>query len=121
MLLWSLDETARQLGGVSISSVRRMVERGDISSVHVGRLVRVVPESVQTYVACNASQVHNSPRVGSVACKGDDPCHTEEKTHLIGGSSTPTQAANQLTDLLEQLTAKKQKHSKQSGDLRCIN
>jgi len=44
MLFWSLDETAKQLGGVSIRSVRRMVERREIRSVHIGRLVRVVPE-----------------------------------------------------------------------------
>ena len=108
MLLWSLDETARQLGGVSNRTVRRMVERGGIASVHVGRLVWIVPDSVREFVACNAGQVHNSPRVGSLAWKGIDPCYTNAKAHLTGGQSTPTQPERELDALLEQLTGGKQ-------------
>ena len=109
MLLWSLDETARQLGGVSIRTVRRMVERGEIISVRVGRLVKIQVESVLAYVASKAVPAHNSSCVGSLAWKGNDPCHTDAKAHLIGGQSLPTQAARELDVLLAQLTKRKLK------------
>ena len=32
MLLWNLDEAARQLGGVSPRTVRRLIERGDLAA-----------------------------------------------------------------------------------------
>lgn len=109
MLLWSLEETARQLGGVSIRSVRRMVERGEILSVHVGRLVRVVPDSVLAFVASHAQQAHNFACVGSVAWKGNNPCYTDAKVHRTGGQTTPTQTAKELDALLGQLTKGKPK------------
>lgn len=82
MLLWTYEETARQLGGVSPRTVRRMVESGKISRVRVRGLVRILADSVLAYVACNTSQVHNIPRVGSLAWKGDDPCYTNQTRRL---------------------------------------
>ena len=40
-LLWSLQEAARQLGGVSTRSVRRMIEAGELPAVRFGRSVRI--------------------------------------------------------------------------------
>ena len=109
MLLWSLNETAKQLGGVSIRSVRRMVERGELSLVRVGRLVRVVPESVQAYVASRTQQAHNPECVGSVAWKGNDPCYENAKVRRTGVQTTPMQAAKELDALLARPTGRKQK------------
>ena len=36
MLLWNLDETARQLGGVSTRTVRRLLQRGELPTVRIG-------------------------------------------------------------------------------------
>ena len=36
-LLWDLTETARQLGGVSTRTVRRLLQRGEIQAHRVGR------------------------------------------------------------------------------------
>src|SRR5450759_4131021 len=110
MLLWSLDETARQLGGISIRFVRRMVERGEILSVYVGRLVRIRPESVYAFVELQTEQVHNSGCVGSLAWKGIDPCYTNAKAHRTGMQTTPTHPAKELDALLIQLTKRKLKN-----------
>lgn len=110
MLLWTFKETATQLGGVSERSVRRMVERGELSLVRVGRLVRIVPESVHAFVAGQAGQAHNSACVGSLAWKGIDPCYINAKAHRTGMQTTPTQPAKELDALLAQLTKRKQKH-----------
>src|SRR5450756_1164796 len=109
MMLWSLNETAKQLGGVSVRSVRRMVERGELSLVRVGRLVRIVPESVYAYVAGNTQQAHNSDCVGSLAWKGNEPCYTNAKAHRTGMQTTSTQPAKELDALLAQLTKRKLK------------
>lgn len=109
MLLWSLEETARQLGGVSIRTVRRMVERGEIFSVHVGRLVRVVPDSVHAFVASHTQQAHNFECVGSVAWKGNEPCYTNAIKHRTGMQTTQTAPAKELDVLLAQLTKRKLK------------
>jgi excisionase family DNA binding protein len=110
MLLWSLNETAQQLGGISIRSVRRMVERGELSLVRVGRLVKIVPESVYAFVESRAVPAHNLDCVGSVAWKGNEPCYTNAKAHRTGMQTTPTHPAKELDALLAQLTKRKQKH-----------
>lgn len=109
MLLWSLEETARQLGGVSIRTVRRMAERGEILSAHVGRLLKIRSESVHAFVDGQTKQAHNSGCVGSLVWKGNDPCYTNAKARRTGGQGSPTQQAVQLDALLEQLTSGKQK------------
>lgn len=136
-LLWSLDDVAKQLGGVSVSTVRRLIQQGELASCRVGlRLLRVPVISVCAYidritkhdlyanqvteamtgeVAVVAQVGENRQRAESIACKELKPCLIDEKIHRIGGSNLPTQAANQLTNLLEQLTGRKRKHSKQSG------
>ena len=138
MLLWPLDEVARQLGGVSTRTVRRLIDKGELPSCRIGRLVRVPSDSVGEYVTriagvSHAKQFgensnsqpsgvtleqeaeHNPPCAESVAWKESKPCHIDAKTRRFGGSNTPTQAANRLTDLLEQMTGKRRKPLKQNG------
>lgn len=127
LLLWSLSEVAQQLGGISKSTVRRLIQQGQLSSCRVGARRLCIPvASVIAYVeriatglaedvAVLSEEEENSARVESIACKGNNPCHIAEKIHRIGGSNTPTQAANQLTAVLAQLTAGKPRHSKQNG------
>ena len=45
-LLWNLDEAARQLGGLSIRTVRRLIERGELPVVRIGRAVRVPADAI---------------------------------------------------------------------------
>ena len=45
-LLWSLEETAKQLGDVSVRTVRRLIERRQLEAVKIGRRCLVVPASV---------------------------------------------------------------------------
>ena len=46
-LLWSLEEAARQLGGVSTRTVRRLLEAGEIEPRRVGRRLLVCAASVR--------------------------------------------------------------------------
>ena len=117
-LLWSLGEVARQLGGVSVRTVRRMIERGELPAFHLGRLVRVPADAVRSWVAQKSQQAHNSNCAELVAWKGVEPCHTSERTAQTGGRPISTQAANELDVLLAQLTERKRKPSKQSGSRR---
>ncbi len=49
-LLWDLAETARQLGGVSTRTVRRLVQQQKIAGARVRSCVMVRPESVRAYL-----------------------------------------------------------------------
>jgi len=109
-LAYGLREAAEKLGGVSVRSVQRLVGRGALPTVRV-----LIPaEALRAFVA-SADPTHNSARAESVAWKESKPWHTDARTHRTGGSSTPTQAARELTGLLAQLTARKHKHSKPNG------
>src|SRR6266513_4892035 len=113
-LAYGLREAAEKLGGVSVRSVRRLVARGALPTVRVFRRVLIPAEALRAFVA-SADPTHNSARAESVAWKESKPWHTDARTHRTGGSSTPTQAARELTGLLAQLTARKHKHSKPNG------
>lgn len=121
MLLWSLEEVAAQLGGISIRTVRRLVELGELPVCRVGRLVRIPSDAVREYVSRMTEEAHNRPRTESETWKGNSPCHTDVRTRHSGGSNTPTQAASQLTELLGQLTLKKPRPSKRNGDSKRIS
>lgn len=46
-LLWSLKEAGVQLG-LSACSVRRMIKRGELSQIRIGRSIRVSVKEVET-------------------------------------------------------------------------
>ena len=119
-LAYSYREVAQSLGGISIRSVQRLVALGGLPTIRVLRRVLIPAEALRAYVAAGSHLLDNHQRAESVAWKESEPCHTDERTHRIGGSNTPTQAANELTGLLVQLTKGKRKPSKPSGGLRRI-
>ena len=50
MLLWNLEEAARQLGGVSPRTVRRLLERGELPTVRIGTRLLIPAESVRDWI-----------------------------------------------------------------------
>ena len=50
-LLWSLEEAARQLGGVSTRTVRRLIDSGDLTAVKVGRRITIPADVAREWVA----------------------------------------------------------------------
>ena len=109
MLLWSVREAAQQLGGVSTRTVSRMIERGELPVVRVGRLLRVPADAVRSWVTENTRQAHNPQYAEPEAWKGSKPCHTNAKIVPFGGCLTPTQAAKELDVLLAPQTARKRR------------
>lgn len=119
-LAYSLREAAEKLGGISVRTVQRLVATGVLPALRILRRVLIPAEALHAFVAGCSHLADNGQRAESVAWKEFEPCHTDERTHRIGGSNTPTQAANELTGLLVQLTKGKRKPSKPSGGLRRI-
>lgn len=109
MLLWTLNDAAAQLGNVSVRTVRRLVDRGDLPSVRIGRLVRIPAAAVHDWIARNSVSAHNQPCVKPEAWKGTQPCLTNAMTHRITGSVLPMQAAKELGNLLELPISRKRK------------
>ncbi|HEC16030.1 MAG TPA: DNA-binding protein [Sedimenticola sp.] len=108
-LLWNLDEAARQLGNVSTRTVRRMLERGDLPTVRIGRSVRVPADAVKSWVDKNMTIPHNPTCAGQDVQGGKSTCHTGARIVPFGGSVTPTQAGRELDALLERRTERKRK------------
>ena len=58
-LLWSLEEAARQLGGISTRTVRRLLHVGEIEPRRVGKRLLVCAASVHSYVERLGSEAQN--------------------------------------------------------------
>ncbi|MGY6215903.1 helix-turn-helix domain-containing protein [Methylolobus aquaticus] len=103
----SLDDAARLLGGISVRTVRRLIEAGELPVVRIGRRLTVPVEGLRAWVASHTQTAHNAPRAGHVR-QETYTCLTNEKTAPSGGCRTPTPAADALGALLGLPTAKKQ-------------
>ncbi|MGH8644167.1 MAG: helix-turn-helix domain-containing protein [Gammaproteobacteria bacterium] len=113
-LLLTLPEAAKALS-VATRTVRRLIERGELPKVKVGRCVRVPAEAVQAWVDKQMRYVHNDGRAGSGVRGKENACHTDVKIVPFGGCHTPTKMARELGDLLRQPIAKRRKLLKRNG------
>lgn len=105
-LLWSIDETARQMGGLSSRTVRRLIDRGEIPVVKVGRAVRIPAQSVRSWIEDQLQSGHNRQCAGDVR-QEKSTCLTNAKIVRFGGRLTPTRAVKELDALLERRTERK--------------
>ena len=112
-LVWDKRTVAKKLS-VSERTVTRLVDRGKLACVHIGRSIRIPVDSVHKLLDSPALKGDNHSRVGS-AVPEKSICHINAKTVRIGGQRSPTQAAKELDALLELPTARKRKPSKQSS------
>jgi excisionase family DNA binding protein len=109
-LLWTKTQVADQLG-VSIKTVSRLIESGQLPFVRIGRSVRIEMQAVHHFV--ETLRDYNEPCVGS-AVQGASTCHINAKEVRTGGHRLSMQAERELDALLEPPTVGKRKPSKQS-------
>ena len=124
-LLWDLQETARQLGDVSTRTVRRLIERNEIETKKIGRRLMVKRESVIAWVE---GDKHTDKRVergvlGEKACQKQHASRTKMGStnamiRRTTGPVSPTQAAEELADLLSPKAKEKQRRSSPGGNLK---
>jgi len=107
-LLWDLAETARQLG-VCQRTVRRMLDRGVLPRLKMGRTVRIPRQAVERYVQEHLEMRHNQPGVEPAVRGGPSTCHIDAKTGPSGGRVSPTRAAKEVDALLERRTGRKRR------------
>lgn len=106
-LLWDLKEAARQLGGVSTRTIRRLIERRELPAVRVLGRVCVPAAAVREWIDRKMQPAHNQECAGPGVRKEVKACHTVAKIVPFGGSASSTQAAKELDALLEQRTARR--------------
>ncbi|MCP3882547.1 MAG: helix-turn-helix domain-containing protein, partial [Sulfitobacter sp.] len=108
-LLWSLDEVGRQLGGISVRSVRRLLDRGALPKTSVGGRIMVPSAAVREYVEAQTVPAHNgscvgqgalAPTRGNSACLNKPKGSLKNRTASTGTPTSPTQAADALNALL---------------------
>ena len=109
VLLWSLDEAAMQLGGISARTVRRMIDAGELPGVPVRRSLKVPVAAVHEWVEKNMFLAHNISSAGPRVHKENSTCHTVAKIVPSGGQVTPTTAAKELDALLKPQTKRRRK------------
>ena len=108
-LLWSLEEAARQLGGISTRTVRRLLEVGEIEPRRVGRRLLVSAASVRFYVDRLGPGAQNPERAGRDVREESTCLESAKPTRMASmsaltlratGRPTWTQAARELDGLL---------------------
>ncbi len=111
-LLWSLSETARQLGGLSVRTVRRMLARGELPTVKVGRTVKIPASAVREWVGRNMASadawqgagkaVRGQEKYISLSARRDGTKKgaSNVPTRRTGGPRSWTNAADQLAVVL---------------------
>ncbi len=109
VLLWSLDEAAMQLGGISARTVRRMIGDGELPGVSVRRSLKVPVAAVHEWVEKNMYLAHNNSCAGPRVHKEKSTCHTVAKIAPFGGQVTPTTAGKELDALLKPQTKRRRK------------
>ena len=108
-MLLSLSEAAQRLGGVSVRTIRRLIDRGELDWCPVGRLKRIPADSIEAYETRHRQSVHNSVGAEPVAWKGNKPCYSNVRGRRLSMPIIETRSAKELNDLLVRLTEKKQK------------
>jgi len=108
-LLWDLEEAARQLGGVSTRTIRRLIERRELPAVRVLGRVCVPAAAVREWIDRKMQPAHNQECAGPGVRKEVTACHTVAKIVPFGGSASLTQAAKELDVLLARRIARKRK------------
>ena len=111
-LLWTFQETARQLG-VSVRTVQRLVKAGGLPQVTMGRLCRIPASAVKNWVEKNTQTLHNFDRVRQAVrdqqeirtCLSEKNIETKteyfhDQTRPTGGQAGQMQAASRLAEVL---------------------
>lgn len=116
-LLLSLQDTAHQLS-VSVRTIRRLIDSQELPAVRVLGAIRIPAVSLEQWVESHTAISNNRACAGPDVRKGGSTCHLSAKTANTGGLLSSHQMVNELDALLEQRIARKQPHSKVSGEPR---
>lgn len=100
-LLWNLDEAARQLGGISTKTVRRLAQQGAFPLVKVGRRALIPALAVANWVNNNQQ---------ARPAQENEPCHSTNEA-VSGGSASRHQTATSYGKLLKLPTEGRRKNS----------
>lgn len=107
-LLLTLEHAAQRLS-ISPRTVRRLIDRGELAPIRIGRSLRLSADELRAYVDRQMPSSHNA---AGVAVPGDSTCHdvkpkadrgkasTCARARRTGGPSTRTDAAARLAAVL---------------------
>ena len=96
IILLTTQEVATKLN-VSQRTVKRLIQRGELPIIKIGRNIRIQKTDVFAFLA--RQKQYNKRCVGSVVHE-KRTCHLNAMTVNIGGPRIPTQVENELVVLL---------------------
>lgn len=94
---------------VSPRTVRRLIDRGELAPIRIGRSVRLSTEDLHAYIDRQKPRGHNANGVavpGDTICRDVRPSRTDRQASMlgpgarIGGPSTRTGAGARLAEVL---------------------
>ena len=104
-LLWTISDAAKHLA-VHTRTVSRLIDKGTLPSVRVGRCLRIPKRFVLEWI--EEQTRYNSSCAGSVV-QGASTCHISAGKVRSGGRLTQMQTERELDALLKPPTARKRK------------
>ena len=107
-ILWNLEETARQLGNVSVRTVQRLIVAKKLPVVKIGNSPKVPAAVVRAWVDAKKEKADN-PGCELDVRTGGTTCHLDGLTARSGGYRSPHQMARELDVLLGQHPKRKRK------------
>ncbi|MBK7542305.1 MAG: helix-turn-helix domain-containing protein [Candidatus Competibacteraceae bacterium] len=100
-LLWSITETARQLGEVSARTVQRMIADGDLVEVSVRGRTMVDVASVRRYIENRRARARMEGKPCQEKIETD---FTSSRSHRTGTRVIPMHGADAAAEVLERIT-----------------
>ncbi len=95
-LLWSLGETARQLGGVSVRTVERLIENGDLPVIRIRKRRMIMTEVVHAWIAAQNEVARARMEQEKRPCRGQ----TETASTKSGHRPEPARQENWANPLI---------------------
>ena len=112
MLLWNLEEVARQLGGVSVRTIERMIADGELTLIRIRKRRMIAAEVVRTWIT--RQNDHARARMD----QEKEPCRektvtasTNNRGRHTGTRVIPMRQGNAAEEVQARITAAKRKPS----------
>ncbi|MFZ4790849.1 MAG: hypothetical protein ACOYMW_08160 [Candidatus Competibacteraceae bacterium] len=110
-LLWNLDEAARQLGGVSIRTIERMIADGEFSVIYIRKRRMIAAEIVRQWLVAQNESAR--ARLEKTPCSREKTAtaSTNNRGRRTGTQVIAMHKGNAAAEVQARITAAKRKPS----------
>lgn len=112
MLLWNLKEVARQLGGVSVRTIERMIEDGELTLIRIRKRRMIAADVVRALIASQNESARARMDQENRPCREKTvTASTNNRGRRIGTEVIPMRKGNAAEEVQARIAAAKRKQS----------